>query len=73
MKAAAVLRRPDLERAQEDAAHRLGGAEATGRGHRCDRIGRVLELAARGFQAHPLDVPGRSDAGLGPKGAGEVA
>ncbi len=56
LKAAAVLRRCDLERADEGAAHRLGRAEAAAGGDRRDRLGGLLEPPARGLQAHALDV-----------------
>ncbi len=52
---------------------RLGGAEAARGGDRGDRLARVLEPRARGLQAHALDVARGRDAGLGAKGAGEVA
>ncbi len=38
LEAAAILRRSDLERAQEHAAHRLGSSEAAGHGDRGDRL-----------------------------------
>ena len=38
-----------------------------------DRLAGVLEPAARGLEAHALDVARGRDAGLGAEGAGEVA
>ena len=55
-----VLGGPDGERAQEHAAHRLGGAEAARGGDRRDRLGAVLEAPARRLEAHALDVACRA-------------
>ena len=73
LEAAAVLGRADVERAQEHAAHRLGRAEAARGGDRRDRLAAVLEPPARGLEPHALDVARRRHAGLGAKGAREVA
>ena len=50
-----------------------GGAEATGRGDRRNRLCGVLQTPARRLQAHLLDVARGRDAGLGAERAGEVA
>ena len=73
LEAAAVLGRADVERAQEHAAHRLGRAEAARGSDGCDRLVAVLEPPARGLEPHALDVARRRHAGLGAKGAREVA
>jgi F0F1-type ATP synthase membrane subunit b/b' len=73
LETAAVLGGSDLERAQERAPHRLGGAEAAGAGDGGDRLGAVLEQPAGGLEPHALDPAGGRDAGLGAEGAGEVA
>src|ERR1039457_3612561 len=63
--AAAILGGADLERAQERAAHRLGGAETAGRGDRRDRIRGLLQSPAGGLQAHVPDIASRRGPGLG--------
>src|SRR5258705_12942653 len=70
VKAAAVLGGPDAERAQEGAAHRLGGAEAAGLGN-CRPPPRGVLPGAPGGPGKPApDIAGRGGAGPGPKGAG---
>ena len=73
LEASSVLGGSDVERTQEDAPHRLGGAEAASVGDDCDRLGGVLEAPACGLEAHTLDVARGRDTGLGTESAREVA
>src|SRR4051794_34776842 len=73
VKAAPVLRRADVERAQKAAPHRLRAREPAGERDSLDGLGGVLQPASRRLQPHAFDVARGGDTGLRAEGAREVA